>query len=122
MPETYREAYDRARGLLRTAGIAEADTEARLMLEAVCLTTRSALYAAPERPLDGWEESRFQKMLEKRMQRIPLAYLTGIQEFMGIPFAVNQHVLIPRQDTETLVEEAMPLLHSGMHFLDLCTG
>ncbi|MBQ6735016.1 MAG: peptide chain release factor N(5)-glutamine methyltransferase [Lachnospiraceae bacterium] len=122
MPETYREAYDRGRGILLAAGIAEADTEARLLLEAVCLTSRATLYATPERPLREEEAVRFRELLGKRATRIPLAYLTGVSEFMGLPFSVNEHVLIPRQDTETLVEEAMPQLLSGMHFLDLCTG
>ena len=122
MPETYREAYDRGREMLLAAGIEEADTEARLVLEAACDSTFSALYATPERVLTEEEREKLRVLLDGRLKRIPLAYLTGTQEFMGLSFFVNEAVLIPRQDTETLVEEAMPLLFDGMRFLDLCTG
>ena len=122
MPETYRDAYDGARARLAAASVPEAETEARLLLEYVCGTTRATLYAEPERPLSGEEAERFEALLSKRESRVPLAYLTGTREFMGLPFLVGEGVLIPRADTETLVEEAMPFLSSGMHFLDLCTG
>ncbi len=65
---------------------------------------------------------KYWKLLEKRGRHIPLQHLTGEQEFMGLPFLVNEHVLIPRQDTETLVEEALTRLRPGMRVLDLCTG
>lgn len=64
----------------------------------------------------------YHKLLEQRGRHIPLQHLTGEQEFMGLPFLVNEHVLIPRQDTETLVEEALKRLRPGMRVLDLCTG
>ncbi len=65
---------------------------------------------------------RYLELLERRGAHIPLQHLTGEQEFMGLPFLVNEHVLIPRQDTETLVEEALGRLRPGMRVLDLCTG
>ena len=61
-------------------------------------------------------------MVSRRKQRIPLQHLTGEQEFYGYPFYVNEHVLIPRQDTEVLVEEALKRKREGMKVLDLCTG
>ena len=61
-------------------------------------------------------------MLKKRSERVPLQYITGSQEFMGLNFKVNSHVLIPRQDSETLVEEAVKRLEPDMEVLDLCTG
>ncbi len=64
----------------------------------------------------------YRELLEQRGRRIPLQHLIGEQEFMGFPFLVNEHVLIPRQDTETLVEEALKRLRPGMRVLDLCTG
>ena len=60
--------------------------------------------------------------MKKRATHIPLQHLTGIQEFMDFPFRVNEHVLIPRQDTEILVEDALKYFHPGMRVLDLCTG
>ncbi len=53
---------------------------------------------------------------------MPLQHITGEQEFMGLVFKVDGHVLIPRQDTEILVEEALRHLHDGMNLLDMCTG
>lgn len=64
----------------------------------------------------------YHKLLEQRGRHIPLQHLIGEQEFMGLSFLVNEHVLIPRQDTETLVEEALKRLRPGMRVLDLCTG
>ena len=65
---------------------------------------------------------RMSSLLAKRAEHIPLQQLTGEQEFMGLTFSVNEHVLIPRQDTEVLVEEVMKNLHDGFRILDLCTG
>jgi release factor glutamine methyltransferase len=68
------------------------------------------------------EENEFRSLIRKRAERIPLQYITGEQEFMGLNFHVNSGVLIPRQDTETLVEEALKRVAPGMHILDMCTG
>ena len=68
------------------------------------------------------EEQFYRVLIEKRASRIPLQHITGEQEFMGLCFKVNQHTLIPRQDTEILVEEALHRLGDGMRILDMCTG
>ena len=64
----------------------------------------------------------YRQGLEQRGTHVPLQYITGEQEFMGIPFFVNKKVLIPRQDTEILVEEVMKAARPGMKLLDMCTG
>ena len=68
------------------------------------------------------EEQFYKIVIEKRASHIPLQHITGEQEFMGLSFQVNEHVLIPRQDTEILVEEVMRHLSDGMRILDICTG
>jgi len=68
------------------------------------------------------EYERYVNCIAKRAQHIPLQHITGVQEFMGLEFYVNKDVLVPRQDTELLVEEAMIHLHDGMRILDMCTG
>ena len=66
--------------------------------------------------------SEYERVLEKRAEHVPLQYITGEQEFMGMTFHVNSNVLIPRQDTETLVEETLKVVEPNMKVLDLCTG
>lgn len=119
---TYRELYETGKGALAEAGIIEADTDARLLLEFVCDTNRNTLLAHGDRPITEDEESAYRALLEKRRERIPLQQLTGVQDFMGLEFRVNEHVLIPRQDTEILVETVLQQLHDGMRILDMCTG
>ena len=63
----------------------------------------------------------YEKLLEQRAKRVPLEYITNETEFMGLPFYVDEHVLIPRQDTECLVEEVLAFC-AGKDVLDLCTG
>jgi release factor glutamine methyltransferase len=67
-------------------------------------------------------QHEFEVLVKKRTERVPLQYITGEQEFMGLPFRVNSNVLIPRQDTETLVEEALKVTLPGMKVIDMCTG
>ena len=64
----------------------------------------------------------YREVILRRAGHIPLQHITGEQEFMGYSFLVNPDVLIPRQDTETLTEEALKFTEPGMKVLDMCTG
>ena len=119
---TYREAYEFGSRELETCGITEAKLDARLLLEAVCNTNRNDLLVHGDNPSSGEEEGTYREWIAKRASHIPLQQITGVQEFMGLTFQVNENVLIPRQDTETLVEEAMIEVSDGSSVLDLCTG
>ncbi len=119
---TYRELYEQGCETLKNVGIAEASLDARLLLEYVCHTNRNDLLVHGERPVENEQQVQYEQLLGKRAARIPLQHLLGLQEFMGLEFYVNEHVLIPRQDTEILVEEVLKELHDGMHILDMCTG
>ena len=119
---TYRECYDKGCRILHEAGIEESSLDARLLLEAVCGTNRNDLLVHGEQPVASEAEEKYLDWIGKRAEHIPLQQLTGEQDFMGLTFAVNEHVLIPRQDTEILVEEVLKELHDGMRVLDMCTG
>lgn len=119
---TYRELYQWGVGQLAKEGILEAELDARLLLEWCCKTDRNTLLVHGERHISAEEFKQYQRYIAGRGSRVPLQYITGVQEFMGLSFQVNEKVLIPRQDTEILVEEAMRHLHDGMRILDMCTG
>lgn len=119
---TYRECYEKGSRILNEAGIEESTLDARLLLEAVCGTNRNDLLVHGEQPVEPETEEKYFGWIGKRAGRIPLQQLTGEQDFMGLTFTVNENVLIPRQDTEILVEEVLKELHDGMRILDMCTG
>lgn len=118
----YREAYETGKGTLAAAGIEEAELDARLLLEEICGTDRNTLLVHGDRNVTEEELAQYKEMLEKRSVHIPLQQIIGRQSFMGLDFYVDENVLIPRQDTELLVEEALQELHDGMRILDMCTG
>ncbi len=119
---TYKALYEYGKKKLEEAGIEEASLDARLLLEYVCHTDRNELLVYGDKNRSEFEAQVYQMAIDRRAARIPLQHITGEQEFMGLRFRVNEHVLIPRQDTEILVEEAMRCLADGMRILDLCTG
>lgn len=119
---TYRECYEQGCRTLQAAGIEEAALDARLLLEAVCGTDRNDLLVHGEQLVSPEAEEKYLNWIRQRAEHIPLQQLTGEQDFMGLTFSVNEHVLIPRQDTEILVEEVLKELHDGMRVLDMCTG
>lgn len=119
---TYRELYEYGRLRLVENEIAEAALDARLLLEYICHTDRNELIVHGDRECSDLEEQFYRMTIDRRASHIPLQHITGVQEFMGLSFKVNEHTLIPRQDTEILVEEAMRHLSDGMRILDMCTG
>ncbi len=118
----YKELYDLGAGMLTDANISEALLDARLLLEHVCHTNRTDLLVHGDREVSEENRKQYMDYIERRKCREPLQHITGEQEFMGLTFMVNKDVLIPRQDTEVLVEEVMRYLHDGMDILDMCTG
>ena len=114
----YKEGCER----LEEANVPDARLDAWYLLEHVTGISKAAYYADPERGLAEGEVQEYFSYVQKRCRRIPLQHLTGEQEFMGLPFYVNEHVLIPRQDTEVLAEKALELKRPGMRVLDMCTG
>ena len=119
---TYREAVAHGEKVLELSHIADAKTDAWLLLEMGCKIDRKFYYMHMEDDLPDDLLKEYELTVKKRAEHIPLQYIVGETEFMGLKFKVNSNVLIPRQDTETLVEEALKKVKPGMKVLDMCTG
>ena len=102
---TYREAIVSGEKSLCEAGIADARNDAWLLLTMACKIDHTYYYMHIDEEMPEELQHEFEVLIKKRAERVPLQYITGEQEFMGMTFHVNSNVLIPRQDTETLVEE-----------------
>lgn len=101
----------------------EARSEVQALLQTVLAVNRAYLLAHPERVLTEQELSRYQASLQRRLQGEPLAYILGEREFFGLNFKVTPATLIPRADTELLVELALTRISTaGCRVLDLGTG
>ena len=131
---TVKQALDKASARLSAAGIDTPPLDAGLLLAEVLHTSRTRLVLAWDDPLSGDARRRFDCLLERRLSGEPVAYILGRREFFGLDFAVGPGVLIPRPDTETLVEAALETAREiagdavfGIDgdvasVLDLCTG
>lgn len=118
----WREAKAVGEQLLAKAGIPDPETDAWLLLSFFGEISRSLYLMDQNEEIPEDREARYMEKIHERCKRIPLQHLTGEQEFMGYRFEVTKDVLIPRQDTEVLVEEALLRAPKGADVLDLCTG
>lgn len=119
---SYRELLSQGCGELQSAGIEEYKLDSWYLLEHVIRRDRSWYFVHMEEDASAEEVSRYEELIHKRSRRIPLQHLTGTAYFMGLEFKVDGNVLIPRQDTEVLVEEALRRIKPGAEILDMCTG
>lgn len=119
---TLQEAYQYGQEQLKNANIEDAEVDAWYLLEFVTGLTRTQYFMRLQETLASTREERYRECIAQRCNHIPLQHITGVQEFMGLLFQVNEHVLIPRQDTEVLVESVLEILQPNMHVLDMCTG
>lgn len=106
---------------LRDGQIADADIDAMYLLEHVFSIKRMDFLMNPKREVSEQEKECYLQEISCRASHVPLQHIIGSQEFMGFDFIVNEHVLIPRQDTEVLVEEVAKIAN-GKQVLDVCTG
>lgn len=107
------------------AGIAAARLEAQLLLAHVLGCSRVQLYTGFDKPLGEEELAAYRGLIKRRLGGESVSYLLGEQEFWGLKFHVDEHVLVPRPDTETLIEVARALRTdraAPCRVLDLCTG
>lgn len=121
---TFREALNWGKEKLQHAGIPEYDLDAWLLLEHVSGLSRAMYFVRDREEMEESCREQYEEAIRKRESRVPLQNITGVQEFMGYEFHVNEHVLIPRQDTEILVEEADRAADDtgAKRILDVCTG
>ena len=119
---TLKEAYEYGQEQLKNVQIDDADLDAWYLLEHVTGITRAMYFLDMNKMLSTEEERQYCEYVATRAKHVPLQHITGVQEFMGLEFCVNEHVLVPRQDTEVLVESVLEVLKPGMRVLDMCTG
>jgi release factor glutamine methyltransferase len=120
-----RDQLSGARRRLTQAGIARAALDAEVLLGHVLRRSREWLWAHDDRRLTAAQARRFQRLLAQRSRHVPVAYLTGVKEFFGEPIQVNRNVLVPRPDTEVLVEACLRYLQdrpAARDVIDLGTG
>lgn len=121
---TIRQAYLAAAAHLKVMGIDSPEFDAAQLLEAATGVTRATLPLEGNREMTQTEQDAFFPLVRRRGEKYPLQYLLGKWEFYGLPFVVGEGVLIPRADTETLVETGLELLKDISHpvVYDLCSG
>ncbi len=119
---SYRELLREGQNRLKEAGIADAATDAWYLLAHVTGRDRNWYYFHMNETVAEKTESVYKALVARRAAHEPLQYLTGRAYFMGLELLVNEQVLIPRQDTELLAEEALKRLGDHDRVLDLCTG
>ena len=121
---------------LQDAGISDADLDCKLLYCFMRNITRTQLILMYQNVLEDRLCDEYFRLIDERASGKPLQYITGTQEFMGLEFDVNESVLIPRQDTETMVEDVISVIKDGAlrgeslegtgrrewDILDLCTG
>lgn len=107
---------------LTAVGVESPRLEAQLLLAQALGTTRTAVVAGIYREPDAERVAEFERLVRERERRVPLAYLRGTQEFFGLTFEVGPHVLIPRPETELLVEFALEKLGAKGTLADVGTG
>jgi len=120
-----RQALSQAIGVLETSQIPDPPTDATRLLASVVGLQPIELAFHGNMMLTSEQELRLSSLLLSRASRKPLQYVLGIQYFYGLPFTVNEHVLIPRPETETLCELALFHVRKAadpINVLDLCTG
>jgi release factor glutamine methyltransferase len=121
--KTVQELFLQGKTRLRRLPQADPALEAKILLGKAASLTEGEFFASPGRPLSRATEDRFWKLIDKRLERQPLAYLTGEKEFWSLPFAIFPGVFIPRPETEVIVER-VKALSSGQkeNIVDIGTG
>src|SRR5437016_10926529 len=107
---TWGEERDAAVAALRAAGVPTAALDADVLLAHVLGVTKEVLYAHPDTETSHGAQRRYGELIERRARGEPVAYLRGFKEFYGLRFTVDHRVLIPRPETETLVDAARELI------------
>lgn len=119
---TVKSALRQASLQFKEAGIGSSALDAEVLLSHATGLDRAGLYSNWDRLLSGEEEVRFYELTHRRRSGEPVAYITGRKEFMGLDFMVNPSVLIPRPETELLVENALKLMPPASTVVDVGTG
>ena len=124
---TLEELLKQGEEILKAAGIEEAALDAWYLLEYICNIDKVYYLLYKKENVETQKINSYESVIQKRANRIPLQHITNRQEFMGYSFYVNENVLIPRQDTEILVERVLSDLKTeadkkSISILDVCTG
>ena len=119
---TFRELLKKGTEKLVKAGVPDAGSDAWMLMEFAFEIEKGYYFLHEDDKIEKEQQERYEKLIAEREKRIPLQQITQTAWFMGYPFYVNENVLIPRFDTEILVEQVGKLLKPGMRILDLCTG
>lgn len=122
MRENVKSWLQSASQKLKNAEIASAELDAELILARVLDTERTTLHAYPNRRLTRQQVFHANNWLNKRLKRIPLAYIFHEKEFFGRKFYINESVLVPRPETETLIEVTKEIAQNNDKILDVGTG
>lgn len=121
---TIKEAIKKGTINLKIKGIEEPNLKARLLMQYVLNKSRQYILVYDNKTLTQAQEFQYFRNIEKLIKKFPLQHITHQQEFMKMTFYVDENVLIPRPDTETLVEEVIQIAKkiNAKKILDMCTG
>lgn len=122
MTITYKQLLAQGKEKLLEAGVTDYEIDAWLLLQYVTGISRAKFLMDPDTKVLESQIIDYKEYIEKRASHYPFQYITHTQEFMGMEFYVDERVLIPRQDTEILVETVLDYLEPDMTVLDMCTG